>query len=146
MFDAVAKNTLVPLILRLGIAVVFIYHGLHKVTDDGTQMGSAWMEAKNMKPEDVRPPAVQAAVAWGELIGGIALALGFVTRLAALGIAAIMAGAMYTTTFKNGFEVLKFGYEYNVVIIVICLALVLMGGGTLSLDRIIRIRRRRMLG
>ena len=120
MFDAVAKNTLVPLILRLGIAVVFIYHGLHKVTDNGTQMGSAWMEAKKMAMRE--PPVVQAAVAWGELIGGIALALGFLTRFAALLIAIFMAVAMHTTTFENGVKVLEFSYEYNVVIIVICAA------------------------
>jgi putative oxidoreductase len=76
------------------------------------------------------------------LIGGIALALGLLTRLAALGIALIMAGAIYTTTGKNGFDAIQHGYEYNLLIIAACLSLILIGGGMLAVDRVFRIRRR----
>ena len=138
MFDAVAKNTIVPLILRLGLAAVFIFHGSGKVHPDNG-WGATWA---NKMPEPPTKPE-QIAVAWGELIGGIALAAGFLTRLAALGIALIMAGAIYTTTGKNGFDSLQHGYEYNFLIIVICIALILMGGGTLAVDRVFRLRRRR---
>jgi putative oxidoreductase len=140
MLDVVAKNTIVPLILRLGLAAIFIFHGSQKVNPDN-DWGATW--ANNMKLPDPPNKPAQLAVAWGELIGGIALAAGFMTRLAALGIGLIQAGAIYTTTGKNGFDVVQHGYEYNFLIIVVCVSLILMGGGTLAVDRVFRLRRRR---
>jgi len=144
MLDLIAKNTLVPLILRLGLAVVFIYHGVQKVNGPGHEGGMNWISKPEDQPDAPEPPpaAVQAAVAYGELVGGIALALGFLTRLAALGIAAIMAGAIYTVTGKNGFDLMHHGYEYNFVLLALCAAVFLMGGGTLAVDRVFRVRRR----
>jgi putative oxidoreductase len=138
MIDTVSKNTVVPLILRLGLAAIFIFHGSQKVHPD-SDWGATW--AKQM-PDPPNAPA-QLAVAWGELIGGMALAVGLLTRLAALGIALIMAGAIYTTTGPKGFNSLDGGYEYNFLIIIVCISLILIGGGTLAVDRIFRMRRRR---
>lgn len=138
MFDHVAKSTLVPLLLRLGVAAIFLYHGVGKVTGEGNEWGAAW--ARQM-PE---PPArmMQMAVAWGELLGGAGLALGLLTRVAALGIAAIMVGAIVTVKWEMGFSSPKGGYEYNMLILVVCVSLVLIGGGTLSVDRFFHWRRR----
>jgi len=136
MFDAFCKNTLVPLILRLGLAAIFIFHGLDKVNAD-MQWGSDW------DPSHSLPATQQLAVAWGELLGGVALALGFLTRLAALGISAIMVGAIVTIHWEHGFSLRDGGFEYNFAIIVMCLAVVLMGGGALAVDRIFRLRARR---
>ncbi len=83
---------------------------------------------------------MQLAVAWGELIGGIALAVGFLTRLAALGIIAIMAGAIALVHGPHGFS-LPMGYEYNFAIICMCLCLVLGGPGPFAVDRVFRLRR-----
>ena len=135
MFDAVAKNTLVPLVLRLALAAIFVFHGAALVKPD-TGWGANWMK------ETPQPAAVQLAVAWGQLIGGIAMALGFLTRLAALGLIAIMGGAIYLVHWPNGFDIRQGGYEFNMLIIAACLALVLMGPGTVAVDRFFRIRRR----
>src|SRR5260370_30073983 len=137
MIDAVVKNTIVPLVLRFGLATIFIFHGSHKVNAEN-DWGATWADKM---PDPPNKPA-QLEVAWGELIGGIALAAGFLTRLAALGIGFIMAGAIYTTTGKFGFDAFQHGYEYNFLIIVICISLILMGGGTLALDRAFRRRSR----
>jgi putative oxidoreductase len=140
MFDRTIKNTLVPLLLRLGLATIFIYHGLGKINDQ-TKWGTAW------NPE--LPGYQQILVAYGELIGGLALAFGFLTRLAALGLIVIMAGAIATVHWPNGFRLLdpsqpgKVGYEYNFAIIVMCVAVVLLGGGTLAVDRFFHMRSRR---
>jgi putative oxidoreductase len=144
MFDTLTKNTLVPLILRLGLAVVFIYHGVQKVSGPGHEGGLNWIPHNADQPDAREPPraAVQGAVAYGELIGGLALALGFLTRLAALGIAVIMAGAIYTVTGPNGFDLMNHGYEYNLVLLVICAAVFLLGGGRLAVDRVFRLRQR----
>lgn len=138
MLDGLMKQTLIPLVLRLGLAVIFIYHGLEKVTAEGNLAGAAWMR----QAPDPLPAVAQMAVAWGELLGGIALLFGFLTRLAAAGIALIMLGAIYTVTGANGFSLLQRGYEYNFAILVMCLALILSGGGTLAVDRWLRLRRR----
>ena len=131
MFDAFCRYTLVPLLLRAGLAVVFIYHGLDLVSKEG---GTAWNKEL--------PMASQVAVAWGQLIGGIALAVGFLTRLAALGIAIIMGGAIATVHWPHGFNNMDHGYEYNFVLIVVCVAVMLLGPGNLAVDRVFRMRRR----
>jgi len=138
--DKLARYALAPLVLRLGLAVVFIFHGMQKV-----RQGDAWGTAWNAE----MPTAMQAAVAWGELLGGLAMALGFLTRLAALGLIAIMVGAIVTVHGKNGFPMLQFdekglpllkdgfpviGFEYNFALIVIATGAFLLGSGVLGLD------------
>jgi putative oxidoreductase len=129
MVDSVAKNMLAPLVLRLGLAVIFIHHGLGKINET-TNWGTKWMG-------DKQPAHVQGAVAWGELIGGIAMSVGFLARLAGLGLAAIMGGAIYMVHGEKGFDLSKGGYEYNFAIIIMCVAVILLGAGTLSLDRVL---------
>jgi putative oxidoreductase len=138
-------GVLVPLILRGGLAVVFIYHGLGKVNAD-TEWGAAWATKMNEKqgtpvPEYIAPRIAQLAVGWGELLGGIAMALGFLTRVAAVGIAAIMAGAIYYVTGPHGIDLPK-GWEYNFALLILCAAVFLTGAGPLSVDRVFRLRRR----
>jgi putative oxidoreductase len=145
MFDAVAKNTVVPLVLRFALAVIFIYHGSHKVNSEH-DWGASWMPKPPPGQENAQAApsaAVQLAVAWGELIGGIALVLGFLTRLAALGIIAIMAGAVATVHWPKGFSLQSGGYEYNFAIIALCVALILIGPGTLAVDRFFHIKRKK---
>jgi putative oxidoreductase len=139
MFDNVAKNTLAPLILRLTLAAIFIYHGQALVSKD-TEWGAKWMP-----PDMKQPPAVQMAVAWGELVGGVAMALGLLTRLAALGLIAIMVGAIAHMHWEKGFDMRKGGYEFNVAIIAMCLVLVLTGPGKVALDHVF-FRRRTPVG
>ena len=136
--DVGSRNTLVPLVLRLGLAFIFIYSGLQKITVPGTGWGSSWIPDA---PDFIKPlPApLQLAVAWSELIGGIALGLGLLTRLAALGIAGIMVATICWLTGAQGF---KSGWDYNFAVIVMCLALMISGGGTLAVDQVIRIKRR----
>jgi putative oxidoreductase len=138
MIQRVSRTTLVPLVLRLGLAGIFVFSGLQKITSPGSGWGSSWIPDT---PEIIKPlPApVQMAVAWCELAGGVALGLGLLTRLAALGIAGIMAGTIYWMTGAQGF---KSGWDYNFLVIVMCLTLVISGSGTLAVDQLIRIKKR----
>jgi putative oxidoreductase len=138
MLTNFSKNMLIPLLLRLALAAIFIYHGLDLVGGAEKDWGASWD-----KRPDAPPAAAQLAVAWGQLIGGLALALGFLTRLAALGIIAIMVGAIARVHWPNGFDIRKGGFEYNFAIIIMCLCLVLSGPGPLALDRIFHMRRRK---
>ena len=133
LLESVAVRTFVPIILRFALAAVFIYHGLEKVSPD-VGYGASWAD----KMPNPLPKPLQLAVAWGELLGGAACALGLFTRAAALGLAAIMVGAIVTVTGPKGFS----GYEFNLVLIVVCACLVLLGPGTVSLDRVIKVKMR----
>jgi putative oxidoreductase len=137
MIGVFIRGAITPLLLRWALAAVFIYHGWQLVGGPDHEWGAAWQ-----KGENAQPAPVQMAVAWGELIGGIALAVGFLTRAAALGIIAIMAGAIGTVHLEKGFDITKGGFEYNVVLIVMCVCLVLGGPGPFAVDHFFRRRPR----
>jgi putative oxidoreductase len=137
MLTTFSKNVLVPLLLRLALAAIFIYHGLDLVGSEGNQWGANWMKAA-----DAPPAPVQLAVAWGQLLGGVALAVGFLTRLAAIGIIAIMLGAIALVHWQYGFDNRQRGFEYNFAIIVMASCLVLGGPGPIAVDRVFRFRRK----
>lgn len=111
--------------LRLGLGIIFTYHGFGKVFGAGTSMGTAWNPGL--------PVVLQALVAWGEFLGGLAILTGFLTELAALGIIIIMLGAIVTVHGQNGFNMMNHGFEYNFALIMMCLALIATGAGPLSI-------------
>jgi putative oxidoreductase len=137
MFTAFSRNVLSPLLLRLALAAIFIYHGLDLVGGSEHGWGASW----DPSPEP-QPAPVQLAVAWGQLIGGIALGVGFLSRLAAIGIIVIMGGAIALVHWPHGFDIRQHGFEYNFAIICMCVCLVLGGPGPLALDHFLRLRRR----
>jgi putative oxidoreductase len=148
MLESVAVRVCVPILLRFALAAVFIYHGLQKVAP-ANEYGLSWHKPPDPNtlppdapPSKALPPAVQLAVGWGEVLGGAACALGILTRIAAIGLAAIMVGAFVTVHSSRGFGLQSGGYEYVLVLFVICLSLVLLGPGTISLDRVIKVKMR----
>jgi len=158
------RANLVALILRLGLAVIFLFHGLDKIVkgDGGadwvTQMYAGQPLTTVMKPEDERSQTIQvpasltfastqAAVAWGEFLGGLALALGLLTRVAAFGLIIIQIGAICLVTYPRGFRFDRGGgYEYNLALVAMCLALLILGPGRWSVDALVTRRRRKAVG
>jgi len=114
-----------PLALRIGLGVIFAYHGYGKVFG-APGLGTGW------NPQGM-PEIVQALVAWGELVSGIAILLGFLTEVAALGIIIIMLGAIVMVHGKNGFNMMNMGYEYNFALILMSVSLILSGPGCFAL-------------
>ncbi len=141
MFAGVAARTFAPLLLRVALATVFIYHGLDKVkSENGYGLRWAQVMKEDAPPVLISAPPLQLVVAWGELLGGVAVALGILTRVAALGLLIIMCGAIFTYSGQHGFSAVEHGgYEYNFVLILMCAALLLTGPGTFSLDRVIKV-------
>lgn len=84
-------------------------------------------------------PALPLAYLVGstEFFGGLFLAVGLLTRPAAVGIAILMAVATFQVHMANGFFWSNGGYEYPMLWGLIALALAFRGGGELSLDRAI---------
>jgi putative oxidoreductase len=87
------------------------------------------------------PPAVTVLIMAAELGGAILLILGFLTRLAALGIGCVMAGALFMVHAKVGFFMnwagtqKGEGFEYHILALGLAIALLIKGGGALSVDR-----------
>jgi putative oxidoreductase len=86
------------------------------------------------------PPAVAWLVMAVEFLGGIALALGVLSRLAALGVATVMAVAVWKVHALNGFFMnwrgvagRGEGYEYPLVLGGVALVILVAGPGGYSL-------------
>ena len=119
------------LILRLVVGAAFIVHGWPKI-----QNPFGWMEGKSVFPPT--PGILQACSAVAEFGGGIALILGLLTPLAALGIFGSMSGAMMMVHIPNHHPFVAGGrdpsYEVVVVYMAVMLLLILIGPGMLSVD------------
>jgi putative oxidoreductase len=90
----------------------------------------------------LRPGSFYAALAGGgeflgEFLGGLLVALGLFTPIGALLIATSMVVAIATVTGKKGYWMGKGGWEYNALIIAVCIALILAGPGVDALDHLI---------
>ncbi|MGA3126081.1 MAG: DoxX family protein [Candidatus Korobacteraceae bacterium] len=90
------------------------------------------------------PPALTVIAVCIEFFGSIALVLGLLGRLSALGVAITMTVAAYQTYlhfgnfFMNWFGMQKGeGIEYHLLAIVIALAIAIRGSGAFSLDRLL---------
>jgi len=78
---------------------------------------------------------LQLAVAWGEVLCAAALILGVLTRLSAALMALVQVGAIASVTYVIGFSAVRgIGYEFNLVLIAVCLTLVVQGPGMWSFD------------
>jgi putative oxidoreductase len=126
--------------LRLSLAVVMFPHGAQKAL--GWFGGYGWSGTMGYLTGSIGLPAPLAALLiLTELLAPVALLLGLLTRPAALGIAAIMAGAIATVHAQHGFFMNWFGdqkgegFEYHLLVIGMALALLVRGGGSASLDR-----------
>jgi len=103
-----------PLILRLGVATVFIIQGAERVPQ-------------------IRNPSVMAVILMVvELIGGLFCLIGFLTRWAAFALAALM---LYVIIEGERFRTLTHPeYQLPFALMMMCLALYGLGGGKYSLD------------
>jgi putative oxidoreductase len=83
----------------------------------------------------LRPGALHArAAGTAEFLGGLLLALGLFTPLAAAALIAVMAAAVITVHAPNGIWNTNQGYEYNLVMAAAVFALSGAGAGAWSLD------------
>jgi putative oxidoreductase len=85
-----------------------------------------------------RPPLAMAFVAGLSEAAGLAFALGFLTPLAALAIASVMVVAVGSVHWRNGFWIGKGGYEYNLVLWTVAIAVAATGPGRFSIDHALR--------
>ncbi|MBL8843218.1 MAG: DoxX family protein [Planctomycetes bacterium] len=127
------------LFLRLALAVVMFPHGAQKVL--GWWGGYGFDGTMGFLTGTVGLPWIVALLVIAiEFLGPIALAIGALTRLAALGMVAVMVGAIATVHASHGFFMnwsgaqQGEGFEYHLLVIGIALALLTGGAGRFSLD------------
>ena len=126
--------TLGLLILRLVFGMTMAAHGAQKLFGwfGGGGIGgtAAFMEQLGFRP--ARLQAVLAGLV--EAGGGLLLAAGLFSPLAAAMMISVMLVAIVTVTLEKGFFLQNGGCEYNVAIAVAALALAFTGPGAMSLD------------
>ena len=134
------SDDLVMTLLRLVLGIVFFAHGAQKAL--GLFGGYGFRATLGFFTQQVHIPAALAVLAIAaEFLGGIGLLVGFLGRVAAFGIATNMVVAIVLVHrhfgfFANWSGMQKGeGYEYHILALVICLAIMIRGSGALSIDR-----------
>lgn len=128
IMDADAYN-LVMLFARLSFGFMFIYHGRGKLKN-GIAGTAAWFDSMGMKPGLMN---ARAAIAT-EIGAGALLALGLLTTFAAMAFVSVMLVAAVTTHLKNGFSIMKEGWEYVYIVAVGAIMIATFGPGEWSID------------
>jgi putative oxidoreductase len=122
------------LILRLTVGLILAAHGTQKLFGwfggPGLDATGQFFEMLGFFPG--RRHALMAGLA--ETSGGLLLALGLATPVAAALIFIVMLVAAVTVHIRKGFFVQKGGYEYTLVLGVAALSVAFTGAGSLSLD------------
>lgn len=131
--------------IRAVLAWVFIYYGGGKLF--------GWFPGSGSGPQGIHQTSQYFAQVAGlrpggffavlggitEFGGGVVMALGLLSRLAGVALFADMVIAMITVTWSTGFASATAppGYQLNVVVGALALAVALMGAGRLSADAVI---------
>lgn len=127
-----------PLALRLGVGLVFTVHGWQKLSN-GSEMFGGMLTGLNVPAPEVFAWLVTIA----ELVGGVLLILGLLTRLATLPLIANMIGAIVLVKVELGIiagpDAPMPGAELDIALLVGLVALLLIGPGRMSMDHAVGI-------
>ena len=120
--------------LRIGLGVIFVDAGFSKWRG-GIRGTGEWMAGLGIPFPHLAAPGVATL----EVVGGLLLLMGVLVPWVAIPLALNMLGATVLSKFRMG---LSFrggeaqGYELNVILVLALVALIFLGAGPLSLDRL----------
>jgi putative oxidoreductase len=120
-------------VLRIVTGFVFVMHGYQKFFGMGIGGVTGFFGSLGVPGPHFFAMVVSAV----ELVGGIALVLGVLTRFVAIPLIIDMMTAIVIVHAKNGFFVPK-GIEFVLMLMTSCITLVLAGPGAFSIDRVLR--------
>jgi putative oxidoreductase len=139
LFVTVNDHTLA--LVRLVVGIIFFAHGAQLAVD--WFGGYGWTASIAGFAKSGVPPAFGALAILAEFLGGIGLIVGFLSRIAAFGIAATMIVAVLKVHLPNGFFMnwqgtqKGEGFEFHLPVIAIAVMIMLRGAGALSIDRLL---------
>jgi putative oxidoreductase len=124
--------------LRVVLGVVFFAHGAQRML--GWFGGEGFQVSMAGYPHMGIPAPVALLIICAQFFGGLGLILGLFTRIASLGVAGLMIGAIFMVHLQNGFFMNWMGtqkgegVEYHLLALAMAAALLLRGGGAFSVD------------
>jgi putative oxidoreductase len=129
-------------ILRFVLGVIFFAHGAQKML--GWFGGYGFSGTMGFFTDVMHIPMLFAFLAiTAEFFGGLGLILGFLTRIAALGIFSNMVVAIAMVHYRFGFFMnwtgaqKGEGFEYHLLVLAITASLMIRGAGAVSIDRVL---------
>ena len=140
-FDA--SGLLAPLMVRIPLGLIMMAHGSQKLL--GLFGGKGLTATFASFEKDLGIPAIFTLLAIiAEFGGGFGVLTGFLTRLSAAGISAVMLVGIYKIHWVHGFFLNMSclpgrgqGIEYNIALLGMALYLMIAGGGRWCLDRLV---------
>jgi putative oxidoreductase len=144
MLERILRTTddTAALVLRLVLAVVIFPHGAQKLL--GWFGGNGFSGTMDFFTGTMGIPWIFALlVVLAEFFGPLGLVVGLLTRVAAAGIGAVMAGAIFMVHLQHGFFMNwqgnkgGEGFEFHLLVLGIVVALLIKGGGRWSLDGVL---------
>ena len=130
----VSRQDLGLLLIRLMLAVVFLFHGSQKLfgafDGPGLEGFAGWLGSLDLP----MPAASAFLAAAAEFFGGLALLLGLWLRWTTLPVAITMLVAAFS--MHSGFDGQQGGMEYPLTLAVVLVGLSLTGGGALTVERL----------
>src|SRR5205823_8978087 len=113
--------------MRFCVGAIIVPHGYTKLFQRAVSPAAGMIAKLGLEP----------ALAWAysvgiiEFFGGILLAIGLLTRLAAAALVIEFAVIVFAVKFANGFFAFKNGFEFELLLGLLCLAILFKGGGKL---------------
>ncbi|MBZ5750569.1 MULTISPECIES: DoxX family protein [Metabacillus] len=120
------------LLLRVVLGITFFVHGLVKF-QGGIENTVGWFDSIGI------PGFMAYVVALIELVGGVALIIGFGTKIVSALLAIVMLGAILKVKLAAGFlgNGQMAGYELDLVLLVMAVFLAVNDSKMLSLDQVV---------
>ncbi|MEP6780667.1 MAG: DoxX family protein [Gemmatimonadaceae bacterium] len=117
------------LILRVVAGMTLAAHGYQKVFGYGLSGVAGSFGTMGVPMANIVGPSVAIL----ELVGGVAIVVGLLTRLFSIALAVDMLGAIFFVHMANGFFAPK-GIELTLLLAAMFVTLLITGAGTLSVD------------
>src|SRR4051794_26242362 len=119
------------LMMRVCVGLSLAMHGKNHIWGGGKIPGTGrWFTSIGMKHGELN--AWLASIT--EIVAGVGLAFGLLTTLDAAGFVGCLFVAVWTVHRFNGFFIIKEGWEYVTVLMVVSVGIAMIGPGEWSLD------------
>ncbi|MEJ7801540.1 MAG: DoxX family protein [Ilumatobacter sp.] len=123
-----------PLVIRVTVGIIFLWHGINKFRGAGISGVEGAFDMWGVPAPSVTAPLTAVI----EIVGGTALIIGLLTRVAAGLLAIVIVGALLFVTIELGLisSEPKPGAELDLALLAGLIAVMLLGPGPVSVDEL----------